>query len=207
MIKDMIRKNQRCISPVEMQIIINSRIFWREQAAWIKSFIDAEYFNLEISEEIFSHLYNIPAKFSNSLRLIFGGVIAEQYGHMLSQNIVLIRELIEAQEDNDVEAMNQIVNDLYLLADQRAAYLDSINPFWDENQWRNLLYTYLYLTIQQGNALLLGDYDGCIRLFDRLLVHADLMGDYFSSGLYSYLTLMSPYANQQRIEDPRILCN
>ncbi len=189
--------NNQCITLAQMQIIFNSRIFWRELAIWIRAFINTTYLSLGISEHVFGHLFNVPAKFSSMMRLVFGGVVYEQYNQLITQFVILFRELIVAQSNNDREGILRAVNSIQQNGAARAAYLASINPFWDENQLKNLFNTYINLTIEQANSFAGGDYNKSIEIFDRLMVHSDLLGDYFAFGLFNYITL-SPQALVKR---------
>lgn len=185
----MVKKNQACLNLAQMQIIINSRVYWREKTVWLRLLMSSNYSGLGISEPIFSHLLDISNKLTNIMSPIFGREIAEQYNELLTQNNIWVRELIEAQLRNDTVEINQIVNSLYENNERRAAFLSSINPFWYEVQWRNLMDTYLNFTIEEANALASGDFNRSVFLFDRLMAQSDLMGDYFAYGLYSYIIL------------------
>jgi hypothetical protein len=187
----------KCITLAEMQIIFNSRIFWRELAIWMRSLINTTYLGLGIADHIFGHLINVPTKFSNMLRLVFGGGVSEQYNQLLTQFVILFRELIAAQSENDEVAMIQIVDRIFENGAARAAFLASINQFWDENHLRGLFNNYIYFTIEQANTFVKGDYDKSVEIFDRLMSHADLVGDYFAYGLFRYITLTQQALRQK----------
>lgn len=65
--------------------------------------------------------------------------------------------------------------------------MTSIVPFWNKVQIRNFLFTYHQYTLEQIVTLLSGDYARNIDIYDRLLHHADNMGDYFAEGLFNYI--------------------
>ncbi len=187
----MIRKQQeQCLNLAQMQMIINSRIYWRLRAVWLRAMMGSLYLHLETAEHVFAYMMNAAHNLTEIMAPFFGREVSEQFNQLLTQNSILLRELIEAQLSNDSEEISRIVNSLYQNNRERAALLNSINPFWNEVQWRNLMDTNLYFTLQQANALASGDYNNSVFLFDRLMAQADLMGDYFAYGLYSYITVL-----------------
>lgn len=191
---NMVRKQQeQCLNLAQMQIIINSRVYWRERAVWLRAMMGSNYLNTGSAEHVFAYIINITQRLTEILIPFFGREISEQYSQLLTQSNIMIRELIEAQLSNDLERINQLVNSLYQNNQERAALLSSINPFWNEVQLKYLMDTYLLLTIEQANALASGNYNNSVFLFDQLMAQADLMGDYFAYGIYSYLTLLPRY--------------
>lgn len=192
----MIYKN-RFIEPTitqgQMNFLFTIRVLWRDLATWTRAYLVNRYAGLAITEDVFNRLYEIPQEFGNILQFIFGYDNAQRFVQYVSQQIVQIRSLIEAVIEGDVNSVNLLTQQMYQLADERARFMTSINPFWDLTETRNLIYTYLQLTIDQITTLLTGDYKRNIDIFDRLLHHTDNMGDYFSQGLLNYITYSQHY--------------
>jgi hypothetical protein len=114
-----------------MNIILNSRIFWRKLATWSRAYLFSRFGRVGISEDIFGHLLNILAEFASMLRLVFGAEFAEKYYQLLVQNVVILRDLLNAQSANDIEAIYRNLELLYQNSDERAAYLSEMNPHWE----------------------------------------------------------------------------
>jgi hypothetical protein len=193
------RKNQYmggCISLAQTQIIFNSRIFWRQLATWTRAYLNSRYLGIGIAEDVFGHLLNVPSELSSILRLTFGGEVSEKYYQLLTQQIIILRELITAQLDGNREAVGQNVDRLYRNGETRAAFLASLNPLWNEAEWKNMIDTYLNLTIEEANSFAIGNYSRNIEAFDNLTTQTDIMGDYFAHGLYHYITGTAPGFNQ-----------
>jgi len=171
----------------QFNYLFSFRMIWREIATWTGGYLISRVAGLPNAEDLFRRLYRIPQDFGKILVLIFGYEKTQPYIQNLSQQLVLIRTLIEAELSGDVQLIDQTAQQLYQLADERAEYLASLNPFWRVIEWQNLTYTFLQLNFEMIVAFLSGEYQRSINVFDRLLYHADSIGDYFAEGMYNYL--------------------
>ena len=136
------RLQENLISYGQMNLIFQSRMLWRDLVTWSRIYLDSRIAGIGIFEDVYNRIYRIPLDFGNVFRLVFGDQAAEVIIQQLSSNVILYRRLVEAMLAGDNEATNSITQELYKNADERAKYLASINPFWDETQWRNLIYTF-----------------------------------------------------------------
>lgn len=173
-----------------MNLIFNSRIFYRRLATWTREYMISRYLGLGTSEELFGRLYLESLSLGNMMEIIYGREYADQYSQLLSQFVIALRDLISAQLEGNTEAMNQHLAVLVQNAEDRAAFFKAINPYWrmDENETENLLLTYLQYTIDEANLFASGDYTDDIGTFERILAHTNRMGDAFAQGLYNYIT-------------------
>ncbi|HYE69853.1 MAG TPA: hypothetical protein VEA58_14655 [Anaerovoracaceae bacterium] len=185
-----------CVSFEQMKIIFTSRIFWRQLAIRMREYLNSRYLGIGNAEDIFIQLLNAPTEFSGMLKLLFGEDVSEKYNQLLTQYIMIIRELITAQLDGNREAINQNVKSLYQNGDIRAASLAPLNPIWNEAEWKKMIATFNNLTIEEANSIASGDYGRNIELYDNLTVQTNIMGDYFAHGLYHYLTDTTPGFDQ-----------
>jgi len=175
----------------QMNLIFKARIFWRDSATWMRAYIISTEEGLEIKDAIMQRLYKLPIEFGNILRMFFGDQVTDNYTKLLSDYITSLKSLLDAQKNGDDYAINESTRQLHENIDQRAAILSKINPFWQESEWKALFDKFLDLTINESTTLLSNDYVRNIEIFDRLLSHTTLMGDYFSDGLYKYITFNS----------------
>lgn len=182
------RQQENCIPYWQMNIIFHTTSIWTDMTFWTRSYVFSAANGSENQEEVFGRLYRIPSDFAETFQLIFGGAVATRYSNLLSNQIIILREIINAQVRGDANAVNENTTSLYQNADGRAAYLAQINPYWQEAQWRSLIYSYLSLTLNESTRILARDYANAINMFDSLMSSASQIGDYFSQGLFNYLS-------------------
>lgn len=180
--------NEQCITESQMSLIFNMRIFWRRLTIWTRIYIISRYLGIGTAEVSFERLYIENLDFGDMLRIHFSRSISDNYSQLLNQFTIGLRELITSQIQGDFDAARQNIDRLLQNADQTAAFLASINPYFNETEWRNLLRTYLQDTIQEANLFASKDYRMDIEYFDRLTALSNTMGDTFAQGLYDYIT-------------------
>lgn len=180
--------NEQCITLSQIRLITNMRIFWRRLTIWTRIYIISRYLGIGTAEVAFERLYLENLDFGDMLRIHFSRSVSDMYSQLLNQFSIGLRELITALLQEDINTARQILDQLLQNADQRAAFLASINPYFDEAEWRNLLVTYLQDTVQEANLFAAQDYRMDIEYFDRLMDLSNTMGDVFAQSLYDYIT-------------------
>ena len=178
--------NDQSVNYAQMNLIFNARNLWRNLATWMRAYLVARFTGIDISDDIFMRLYEIPVEFGHIFRLIFGDQITDKYVQQLSSAIVLFKDFIEAEIAGDTDHASEIAKQLYQSADNRAAFLASINPYWSETEWKNLIYTFYKYTYDEITSFLSGN-PRSIPIFDQILKQADKMGDYLAQGLFYYI--------------------
>lgn len=190
------RSQENLITYGQMNIIFQARNLWRELVVWSRVYLISRIAGIGLAEDVFNRIYRIPLEFGNITRLVFGDQAAEATIQQLSSTIISFRQLVDAMIAGDNDAAGVLVQELYRNADERAKYLAAINPYWDETQWKYLIYNFYNYSFQEITSLITGDPRN-IDLFDRFLLYADSMGDYFAQGLFNYIAY-----NQQNITTP-----
>lgn len=180
--------SEQCITFSQMNLIFNMRIFWRRLTTWTRIYIISRYLEIGTAEESFERLYLENLNFGDMIRILFSRSISDRYSQLLNQYSIGIRDLITAQLQQNFDAVRQNIDRLLQNADQTAAFLASINPYFNEEEWRNLLRTYLQDTLQEANLFASKDYRMDIEYFDRLITLSNTMGDTFAQALYDYIT-------------------
>ena len=178
----------QCITYSQMNLIFNTRLFYRRLTIWTREYIVSTYLGIGTPEELFGRFYLETLGSGNFIRPFFDREAANQYSQLLSTYAIALRELISAQLEGNTEAVNQSVNRLYQDVYERASFVASINPYVDEAEFRELLETYLQYTIEEANQFMSGNYRSDIELFDRLTMLGNPLGDAAAQSLYNYVT-------------------
>ncbi|HWQ79849.1 MAG TPA: hypothetical protein VN381_13570 [Anaerovoracaceae bacterium] len=180
--------NPECITYSQMNLIFNARIYYRRLTTWTRAYILSRYFGIGTSEELFGRLYLESLDIGNMLQIIFGREISEQYSQLLSGFAIAFRDLIDAQQQGNTEAVNENVERLYQNVRERSVFLEGINPYWTAEGYTSIFDAYIQYIIGMANAIASGDYSRDLKLYDELAAHTNRMGDVFAQGLYDYIT-------------------
>jgi len=175
-----------CITEEQMEDIFTIRMFWLELVTWVRIYMLSRYAGAGDPNQAFERLMQVPVEYVNTVKKYFPHIDADGYLQLFTTYIELITSLITALIENDVEALNRITVSLYENADERAEFVASINPFWDAEQWRDILYVNLRSTIEEATSFLLKDYARNIDIFTRLLDQAETSSTLLAQGLFNY---------------------
>ena len=170
-----------------LNLIFRARMLWRDMATWLTIYMFSVFGGYGNQKEISDKLYQVPLEYGNVMRLIFGDKLSEDYITLLSNYIIILEYLFQAQMAGDTAAVDEYTKQLYENIDKRAAFLAQINPYWQEGIWKTLLYTFNKMIIEDATTLLSKDYQKNIDVFDSLLTQSSIIGDYFSEGILNYL--------------------
>ncbi|HVI40016.1 MAG TPA: hypothetical protein VM577_05095 [Anaerovoracaceae bacterium] len=140
------------------------------------------------AQAVANKLYSLPKRFQEKAELIFGAPLSEEFLNLLSLHVFYILSLVNALAGGNQDAANYYTQLLYQNANDIASQYAKMNPFWDEMQWKTLLYNYINLIIQDAVALGSHEFDKELDIFERMLLAALAMGDYLADGLYQYMT-------------------
>lgn len=181
-----------CLTYEQANTIYQIRMLWFELNSWVRSYMLSRYRGIGDETQIYNRLKELPTEYANNLRRFFGeNPSIEQLELLINEYVELIDQFITAQIQGTTDEQNRITKLLYQNADQRAAAVSSLNPFWEESEWRNRLYKNLRSTLESSVTFLTGDYDRNLSIYSRLIDYAESASDYFAEGLLSYLNLIS----------------
>lgn len=179
---------KQCFTFEQMNQIYRIRMFWFELVTWVRNFMLSRYTGSGDVNEVFNRLQQVPNDYVNSLREIFGENPAiDELELELNAYIDLIDNLITAQMAGDTDDISQITRLLYRNADERAASVSKLIPYWTESEWRTRLYNNLRNTLEQSTTFLTGDYARNLDIYSTLLDQAESASDFFAQGLIGYI--------------------
>lgn len=171
----------------QMNLVFQSRMLWRDLATWLNTYMTTIYGGLGNHDAIGEKLYRLPLDHGAILKLAFGDQEIEYYINLLSTYIITLQSLFIAQMTGDTNAIDQLMQQSSRIIDQKSAFLDQINPYWEKDVWKSLLNKYHGLVIETSTALLSNQQKKHVDVFDRLLSASSTVGDYFSEGIFKYV--------------------
>ena len=150
---------------------------------WSRSLINVIASDLTSIEAVTSKIHTMPTLFYTSIRPYMGEITAQEYQDLLFRHILIFTNIIYGLKRGERQGVDNNIAAWYQNADDMADFLARNNLYWDREQWRLLLYSYLDLTIRETVALLSQDYENGILYYDRLQDLSLIIADYMSRGL------------------------
>jgi len=186
---DLRDRNQRCDYPSYEQLnLMNTlRKLWEQHVWWTRSFIISVASDIEDLELVTDRLLRNPTDFANVLAIYYGNENAEVFKTLLEEHLKIGAAIVTSAKEGNSEAVDENLKKWYDNADEIAAVLASINPYWDQEEWRSLLYDHLKMTTDEAVARLSGEFAQDIMIFDMIETQALAMADVMSAGIIRQL--------------------
>ena len=168
---------------LEFVLIGNMRQAWEQHVYWMRMLLISIAERLKDLEEVSARLLRNPTDIANIFGIFYTEEQAGIIEDLLSEHLQIGAALITALRDENTAEAENLKTQWYLNADQMADMFSSINPFFDLEEVRRMLYNHLDLTTEEVMMRLAGNYAADIDAFDRVEQEAIMMADYFSTGI------------------------
>lgn len=167
------------------QVMLSDTIrrLWFEHILWTRFFIISTAEEIGDLELVTQRLLKNPPDFGEALGRFYGKSVAERFVKLLTDHLLIAADLVNAAKAGDEKSAETARTRWYDNADDIAAFLGEINPFWSERQWQEMLYEHLELTEEEAAQRLAGNYQRDIELFDDIEEQALHMADVMTRGL------------------------
>ncbi|WP_315118101.1 LysM domain-containing protein [uncultured Clostridium sp.] len=171
------------ISKAEATLSNHLRMLWEQHVVWTRLTILSMVFNLPDVELVTNRLLRNPKDFEAALRPFYGDKNASKFADLFTQHLVIAAELVKAANAGDNKTAADAEKRWYANADEIAAFLASINPYWSEEDWKKMLHEHLALTKSEAVAMITKNYAEGIKLFDKIEKQALEMADMMTQGI------------------------
>ena len=139
--------------------------------------------NLKDLEATQTRLLRNPKDIADVFRQYYGNNIASEIQRLLTEHLVIGKDLIVALKNKNQEQANTLNTKWYQNADRMAEAFSSINPFYLKEEIRKMLYEHLRLTTEEVNARLRADYVADINAYDMVQREILKMSQFFVNGI------------------------
>ncbi len=150
---------------------------------WTRSFIISTASDLGDLQMVTKRLLRNPADFANVLRLFYGKEKTAKFEALLKEHLLIAAKLVNDAKAGDVNSVAKDNEKWHENADDIAAFLSDINPYWNKLEWQNMLYDHLKMTANMAIERLGKQYDADIRQYENIENQAFKMADVMSNGV------------------------
>jgi hypothetical protein len=182
----------------QMNIINQFRQLAMDFVTWDRALAEAIRFNNANIDADFERLLKVPYDIYDTMSTFYGKATAEQYTAILTQQAIAFTNLVKALNNNDTQAADEALKQWYELADEHATFYAKLSPYWSKEQWRLIVYQFIGAIYYGVLAMISGDYNKEIEIFDYANQIAISMADYASRGVMLNLstTPSIPYTSK-----------
>ena len=175
--------NDRQYTRQEVDLMNELRRLWEDHITWTRMTIISMVENLADVDLVTKRLLQNPTDFATLLRALYGDEIASKFEELFTSHLTIAAELVKAAMSNDKTAVSDAERRWYANADEIATFLASINPYWSEKMWKEMMYEHLALTKAEAVDRINKYYAADILVFDKIHTQAVKMADIMSEGI------------------------
>lgn len=168
---DTLRENQNnyyWVSIDEVRLLELMNLVWQEHIMWTRLLLISIAEDLKDLEATQTCLLKNPKDIADVFRPYYRNLIANEIEKLLTEHLVIGKDLIVALKNNNQEQANLLNTKWCQNADRMAEAFNSINPYYPKEEIQNMLYEHLRLTTIEVNARLKGDYVADINAYDMV---------------------------------------
>ncbi len=181
--------NSGFIDARELQLLETVRRLWMKHVFWTRLFIISAASNLPDIRPVTDRLLRNPKDFAAALRPLYGDRVAQTFDDLLTQHLTIAADLVNAAKAGNSALAAQKRAAWFANADSIAGFLAGINPFWNSETWRSMLYDHLRMTENEAVQTLNRRYAESIAQFDAIQEQALRMADEMGYGIIRQLRL------------------
>lgn len=171
------------VSKTEQILSNHMRLLWEQHVYWTLLFILGATFELPNAELLTNRLLRNSKDFEKALIPIYGEARAAEFSKLFTSHLTIAAELVAAAKAGNNAAATNAEKRWYENADQIAAFLSSINPYWSAQEWQKMLYDHLAMTKNEAVYSLTQKYADGIKEFDNIERQALAMADMMTQGI------------------------
>ena len=171
------------VSINEVRLLEQMNLVWEQHIMWTRMLLISIAENLKDLDATQARLLQNPKDIADIFRRYYENMVANQIQELLTEHLVIGKELIVALKNNNQEQATKLNTKWYQNADSMAEAFSSINPFYPKEEIRKMLYDHLRLTTNEVNARLKGDYVEDIKAYDMVQKEILKMSQFLVMGI------------------------
>jgi len=173
-----------CPNPANQISLINDmRLKWSQHVYWTRMLLISIAERLQDLDAVASRLMQNPDDIAGIFARYYAPDVADTIARLLTEHLQIGAQLITALRDGNKVLADELNRQWYINADKMANAFSSINPYYRQQDMRDMLYRHLELTTQEVAMRLAGKYPDDIKAFDAVEEEALSMADQFSYGI------------------------
>lgn len=164
--------------------LLNIQRLWLELVSWIRHFFQSALENLPDQTSVGNYLFiHLPTEISNEFRKYYSEAESQRFLDIISRMTGTNWQLATAYKNKDKTAIDLSTAQLYQTADELALFLAGVNPYLDETQLKTMLHEYVRLRIRDVVALLNGNYESEIMIYEEIENIVVRLSNYTAMGI------------------------
>ncbi|WMC91063.1 LysM peptidoglycan-binding domain-containing protein [Kineothrix sp. MB12-C1] len=175
-----------CPNPIIQRNLYSSMLqAWLQHAYWTRLLLVSTTNTLDDEGDTMSRALRNPADITKVFTTYYSPATVNIIEQLLAEHMRIESELITAMRDDQSAESEALSKRWHQNADQMAETFSNINPFYNTEDVRDMIYEHLRLSIHEIEMHLSNDYEASIEAFTEVEQSIIKISHYFSSGIIS----------------------
>jgi hypothetical protein len=175
--------NDSCISEQEVRLSNAMRLVWEQHVYWTRMTINSIAFSLPDVDAVTARLLQNATDMGNLLEPFYGNRIAAKFSSLIREHLVITAELVEAAKAGNQKAVAALKRRAFANGEENAEFLSRINPFISRDEFQEMFFEHLELTIKEAVFILQNNFKSSIAVFDKIEAEALQMADTITNAI------------------------
>ncbi len=159
------------------------RKLWTDHVFWTRLYLIEAIAGLPQADASLKRLLQNQRDLGNALQVFYGPKVGDLATRLLTEHITTAGEAVHAAATKNQIMLADALTRWYRNADQIAAALASINPYWSRDDLRAMMREHLNRTWMEALAIMASDGPRSVALYDNILADILAMADTMSDGI------------------------
>ena len=107
----------------------------------------------------------------------------------LNIHLAIAAQIVKASKTGDKSGASDAEEQWYANADEIAAFLGKINPYWSRDDWKKMMHRHLQLVKAEAVDMLTKDFKDSIKVYDEIERQSLEMADVMSAGIIKQFSI------------------
>lgn len=166
-----------------IDLLKQMNLVWEQHIMWTRMLLISIAENLADLDATQNRLLQNPKDVANVFRRYFGNQAANTIERLLTEHLVIGKNLIVALKNNNQKLATDLNTKWYKNADEMAEAFSSLSTFYPKEVVRKMFYNHLKLTTDEVTARLRKDYPADINAYDTVQKEILEMSQFFVNGI------------------------
>ncbi|RLL40639.1 acetylglutamate kinase [Oceanobacillus piezotolerans] len=140
-------------------------------------------FSLPDVDAVTARLLQNATDMGNLLEPFYGNRIAVKFSNLIREHLVITAKLVEAAKAGNQKAVAALKRRGFANGEENAEFLSRINRFISRNEFEEMFFEHLELTIKEAVFILQNNFKSSIAVFDKIEVEALQMADTITNAI------------------------
>lgn len=170
-------------TPSMVSLMCGMRQLWIDHVVWTRNYIVSAVAGAADQKPVLARLLRNQQDIGNAVKPYYGEAAGNRLAELLREHILIAGKIVGAAKAGKQAEVAKLNKDWHRNADDIAKFMSRANPYWSEQELRNLLYTHLQLVSDAAVARIKKDYAADIQAYDKGVAHVLMIADATSSGI------------------------